>query len=61
MAGVKTDAVALVTLTGGTAIPLIQQVTRCIFPNAETSGDNRLSSVNFGLACDARRYYLDIA
>ncbi|WP_036304824.1 Hsp70 family protein [Methylobacter tundripaludum] len=59
MAGIKTDEVALVILTGGgTAIPLIQQITRRIFPHAEISDGNRLSSVGFGLACDARRYYL---
>lgn len=59
MAGVKADDVALVILTGGgTAIPLIQKITRRIFPHAEISDGNRLSSVGFGLACDARRYYL---
>ncbi|MBL6986892.1 MAG: Hsp70 family protein [Methylobacter sp.] len=59
-AGVKADAVALVILTGGgTAIPMIRQLTRGIFPHAEISEGNRLSSVGFGLACDARRYYLD--
>lgn len=59
MAGVKADDVALVILTGGgTAIPLIQKITCRIFPNAEISDGNRLSSVGFGLACDARRYYL---
>jgi len=59
MAGIKTDEVALVILTGGgTAIPLIQQITRRTFPHAEISDGNRLSSVGFGLACDAKRYYL---
>ncbi len=58
MAGIRSDDVALVILTGGgTAIPLIQQITRGIFPYAEISDGNRLSSVGFGLACDARRYY----
>lgn len=61
MAGVKADDVALVILTGGgTAIPLIQQLTRRIFPHAEISDGNRLSSVGFGLACDARRFYLGV-
>jgi hypothetical chaperone protein len=61
MAGVKADEVALVILTGGgTAIPMIQKITRCIFPHAEISDGNRLSSVGFGLACDARRYYLGV-
>ncbi|WP_340124260.1 Hsp70 family protein [Methylobacter svalbardensis] len=59
MAGVKADDVALVILTGGgTAIPMIQQITHRIFPHAEISEGNRLSSVGFGLACDARRCYL---
>jgi len=61
MAEVKADDVALVILTGGgTAMPLIQQITRRIFPYAEISDGNRLSSVGFGLACDARRYYLGV-
>ena len=61
MAGVKTDDVALVILTGGgIAIPLIQQITQRTFPHAEISDGNRLSSVGFGLACDARRYYLGV-
>jgi hypothetical chaperone protein len=60
MAGVKTDDVALVILTGGgTAIPIIQQIPRRLFPVAEISDGNRLSSVGFGLACDASRYYLE--
>ncbi len=61
MANVKAEDVALVILTGGgTAIPMLQQITHRIFPNAEVSDGNRLSSVGFGLACDARRYYLGI-
>ncbi len=59
MAGVKTADVALVILTGGgTAMPMIQKITRRTFPRAEIADGNRLSSVGFGLACDARRYYL---
>ena len=59
MAGVKTADVALVILTGGgTAMPILQNITRRIFPHADISDGNRLSSVGFGLACDARRYYL---
>jgi hypothetical chaperone protein len=59
IAGVKASDVAMVILTGGgTAIPLLQKITRRIFPQAEISDGNRLSSVGFGLACDARRYYL---
>lgn len=58
MAGVKKEDVALIILTGGgTSIPLIQQITRQIFPNADISDGNRLSSVGFGLACDAKRYF----
>ncbi|TAN65990.1 MAG: Hsp70 family protein [Methylobacter sp.] len=61
MAGVKQDDIALVILTGGgTAIPMVQKITRHLFPNAEISDGNRLSSVGFGLACDARRYYLGL-
>lgn len=61
MAGIKADDIALVILTGGgTAIPMVQKITRCLFPNAEISDGNRLSSVGFGLACDARRHYLGL-
>lgn len=59
-AGITADAIGLVILTGGgTAIPVIQKLTRQLFPEAEIADGNRLSSVGFGLACDARRYYLN--
>jgi hypothetical chaperone protein len=49
----------LVILTGGgTAMPILQNLTRQLFPLAEIADGNRLSSVGFGLACDARRYFL---
>ena len=58
-AGVKTEAIGLVILTGGgTAMPILQNLTRQLFPLAEIADGNRLSSVGFGLACDARRYFL---
>jgi len=59
-AGVSANDIDLVILTGGgTAIPLIQAITQQIFPHAEISDGNRLSSVGFGLACDAKRVYLN--
>jgi hypothetical chaperone protein len=58
-AGVKTESIGLVILTGGgTAMPILQTLTRQLFPLAEIADGNRLSSVGFGLACDARRYFL---
>jgi len=59
-AGITADAIGLVILTGGgTAMPIIQNLTRQLFPQAEIADGNRLSSVGFGLACDAKRYYLN--
>jgi len=59
-AGITTDAISLVILTGGgTAMPLIKKLTHQFFPHAEIADGNRLSSVGFGLACDAKRYYLN--
>jgi len=59
-AGITTDSIGLVILTGGgTAMPIIQKLTRQLFPKAEIADGNRLSSVGFGLACDARRFYLN--
>jgi hypothetical chaperone protein len=58
-AGVKAEAIGLVILTGGgTAMPILQNLTRQLFPLAEIADGNRLSSVGFGLACDAKRYFL---
>ncbi len=59
MTCVKTVDVALVILKGGgTAMLMLQNITRHILPHADISDGNRLLSVGFGLACDARRYYL---
>ena len=59
-AGINAEAIGLVILTGGgTAMPIIQSLTRQLFPQAEIADGNRLSSVGFGLACDARRYYFN--
>ena len=59
-AGILADDISLVILTGGgTAMPIIQNLTRQLFPQAEIADANRLSSVGFGLACDARRTYLN--
>ena len=59
-AGITADAIGLVILTGGgTAMPVIQKLTRQLFPQAEIADGNRLSSVGFGLACDAKRYYFN--
>jgi len=59
-AGITTDAISLVILTGGgTAMPLIKKLTHQFFPHVEIADGNRLSSVGFGLACDAKRYYLN--
>jgi hypothetical chaperone protein len=59
-AGITTEAIGLVILTGGgTAIPIIQKLMHQLFPEAEIADGNRLSSVGFGLACDAKRYYLN--
>jgi hypothetical chaperone protein len=54
-AGVTADKISLVILTGGsTEIPLIQQRFHDLFPNADWSDENKLSSVGLGLAYDAR-------
>lgn len=54
-AGVTPESIGLVIMTGGsTEIPLIQQHFRQLFPAAEWSEENKLSSVGLGLAYDAR-------
>ena len=59
IADFQNGAIGLVILTGGgTAMPILQNLTRQLFPLAEIADGNRLSSVGFGLACDARRYFL---
>lgn len=54
-AAIAPEAVGLVIMTGGsTEIPLIQERFRALFPAAEWSEENKLSSVGLGLAYDAR-------
>lgn len=50
-AGVSAEDIKLVILTGGsTEVPLVQSEFSRLFPNAEISGENKLSSVGLGLA-----------
>ncbi|MCE6991974.1 Hsp70 family protein [Dyadobacter sp. CY323] len=57
-AGIGSDAISLVIMTGGsTEIPLIQEQFRRLFPAAEWSEENKLSSVGLGLAFDARNRF----
>lgn len=57
-AGVKTEDISLVILTGGsTEIPLIQQTMYHIFPHATFSEENKLASVGLGLAFDSQRRF----
>ncbi len=57
-AGIAPEAIGLVIMTGGsTEIPLIQQQFRRLFPTAEWSEENKLSSVGLGLAYDAHNRY----
>jgi hypothetical chaperone protein len=57
-AGIGTEDIGLVIMTGGsTEIPLIQQQFRRLFPTAEWSEENKLSSVGLGLAYDARNRF----
>ncbi|MCE7070765.1 Hsp70 family protein [Dyadobacter sp. CY327] len=57
-AGVTPESIGLVIMTGGsTEIPLIQQHFRQLFPAAEWSEENKLSSVGLGLAYDARNRF----
>ena len=59
IADFQNGAIGLVILTVGvTAMLILQNLTRQLFPLAEIADGNRLSSVGFGLACDARRYFL---
>lgn len=49
----------LVILTGGsTSIPYLMYTIRQIFPNAQISTSNRMSSVSLGLAYDAAMRYI---
>jgi hypothetical chaperone protein len=57
-AAITAEAVDLVILTGGsTEVPLIQSSFRELFPNAEFTEENRLSSVALGLAYDSQRKF----
>ncbi len=57
-AQVNPNDIELVILTGGsTEIPYIQKTMCSIFPNAELSQENKLSSVGLGLAYDSQRRF----
>ncbi len=57
-AGVKKEAIQLVILTGGTTeVPKVQAEFSQLFPFAEISGENKLSSVGLGLAYDSRNKF----
>lgn len=58
LADTTPQQVGLVVLTGGsTEIPLVQGVFRSLFPNADISEENKLSSVTTGLAYEAGRKF----
>ena len=55
-AGVTSGDIELVVLTGGSSqIPCVIDTTRKMFPNAEMSSSNVMTSVGLGLAYDAKR------
>jgi len=57
-AGVKAADISLVILTGGsTEIPLLRDHVKRVFPTAEISEENKLSSVALGLAYDGIRRF----
>ncbi|TLV02915.1 Hsp70 family protein [Dyadobacter luticola] len=57
-AGISAEDISLVIMTGGsTEIPLIQEQFRSLFPKADWSEENKLSSVGLGLAYDARNRF----
>ena len=57
-AGVRSDAIELVILTGGsTEVQAIQTEFRQLFPQAVIADDNKLSSVGLGLAYDSRNKF----
>lgn len=57
-AGVTTDDIELVILTGGsTEIPLIQSLFKDMFPNALIADNNRMASVGLGLAYDSAKKF----
>lgn len=57
-AGIKNSDIDLIVLTGGsTEIPLVQKELCAVCPQAEISGENKLSSVGLGLAYDSLRRF----
>jgi hypothetical chaperone protein len=57
-AGVTSDRIDLVILTGGsTELPAIQMEFRKLFPRAGVADENKLSSVGLGLAYDSRNRF----
>lgn len=60
LANVKSADIDLIILTGGsTEIPQINKMVNKLFPNAEVSSSNKLSSVGLGLAYDGIRRYAE--
>ena len=56
--GVPRECIELVIMTGGsTEVPSVFELAREIFPNAEISADDKLSSVGLGLAYDSIRRF----
>lgn len=54
----KAENINLIILTGGSSeIPFVQKSLCSIFPHAEISGENKLSSVGLGLAYDSLRRF----
>ena len=57
-ASVKETDIDLVILTGGsTEVPIIQSTFRDLFPHAQFSDENKLSSVGLGLAYDSQNKF----
>lgn len=57
-AGIKTEQIELIVLTGGsTEIPAVKNSLCSHFPQAKISQEDKLSSVGFGLAYDAKRKF----
>lgn len=58
VAGVSTDQIELVIMTGGgSGMPVIQQAFTEMFPQAMLSAENKMGSVCEGLLYDARRKF----
>lgn len=57
-ASIKAHQIELIVLTGGsTEIPYVKNTMLKMFPNAQISEENKLSSVASGLSYDAVRFY----